>query len=140
MLAPLRSLARMFTRRAEFEQSMGDEMRFHMDAYADDLIRSGLSPGEARRRARIEFGPQGTLQEDCREARGVRIADELRQDVRYAGRQLRRAPGFTAAAIISLALGIGANSAIFGLMDAVMFRSLPVRDPGTLYFLGHGSG
>lgn len=140
MLAPLRSLARMLTRRAEFEQSMSDEMRFHIQAYTDDLIRSGLAPEEAQRRAQIEFGPNGALQEECRAARGVRIVDELRQDIRYAGRQLRKSPGFTAAAILSLALGIGANSAIFGLMDAVMFRSLPVRDPGTLYFLAHGSG
>jgi len=140
MLARLRSLQRMLTRRPEFEQSMSDEMRFHVQAYADDLIKSGLAPEEAQRRARIEFGPTGLLQEECREARGVRIADELRQDIRYAGRQLRKSPGFAAAAILSLALGIGANSAIFGLMDAVMFRSLPVRVPGTLYFLGHGSG
>jgi putative ABC transport system permease protein len=140
MFDRIRSLGRMLTRRDNFERSMSDEMRFHVQAYTDDLVRAGLPQEEAARRARIEFGPHAAIEEDCREARGVRIADELRQDLRYAGRQLAKSPGFTLAAIISLALGIGANSAIFGLMDAILFRMLPVRDPSALYFLGHGTG
>jgi predicted permease len=140
MFAQLRSLARILLRRDEFERSMSDEMRFHMDAYADDLVRRGRTPDEARRRARIEFGSVATAQEESRQARGVRPFDELRQDVRYALRQLKRNPSFTAVAVLSLALGIGANTAIFGLMDAVLFRTLPVANPDALYFLGHGSG
>ena len=140
MFARLRSLARMLTRRDDFERSMSNEMRFHVQAYTDDLVRAGMKPEEAARRARIEFGPHAALEEDCREARGVRIADELRQDLRYTGRQLAKSPGFALAAIVSLALGIGANSAIFGLMDAILFRTLPVREPSALYFLGHGTG
>ncbi len=140
MLAQLRSFARMLFRRDDFERAMSDEMRFHMDAYAADLVRAGVAPEDARRRARVEFGPATSLQDECREARGARLVDELRQDLRYVSRQLRRAPGFTMAAVLSLALGIGANSAIFGLMDAVLFRTLPVASPGELYFLGHGSG
>ena len=140
MFARIRSLARMLTRRADFERSMSSEMHFHIQAYADDLVRAGMKPEEAARRARIEFGPHAALEEDCREARGVRIADELRQDLRYAGRQLAKSPGFAVAAIISLALGIGANSAIFGLMDAILFRTLAVHDPSALYFLAHGTG
>jgi predicted permease len=130
----------MLLGRDAFERSMSDEMRFHMEAYTDDLVHAGLTPDEARRRARIEFGSAPAAQEDCREARGVRVFDELRQDLRYGLRQLARSPGFAAAAVLSLALGIGANSAIFGLMDAVLLRTIPVVDPTALYFLGHGAG
>jgi len=140
MFARIRSLARMLRRRDDFERSMSDEMRFHIRAYTDDLVRAGMMPEQAQRKARMEFGPQAALQEDCREARGIRVADELRQDLRYAARQLKKSPGFAIAAIVSLALGIGANGAIFGLMDAILFRTLPVADPASLYFLGHGAG
>ena len=140
MLARIRSLARMVFRRDDFESYMNDEMRFHIEAYTDDLVRSGMSPEDARRQARVQFGSPAALQEDCREARGIRVVDELRQDLRYAGRQFRKSPGFALAAIVSLALGIGANSAIFGLMDAIIFRTLPVADPAGLYFLGHTTG
>jgi predicted permease len=119
---------------------MSAEMRFHMDAYADDLVRAGLTPDDARRRARIEFGSAASAEEECREARGVRVIDELRQDVRYALRQLTRSPGFMAAAVLSLALGIGANTAIFGLIDAVLLRTIPIANPSALYYLGHGEG
>jgi predicted permease len=140
VLAQLRSAARALFRRAEFERSMADEMHFHIEAYAADLLRAGLAPDEAQRQARIAFGPVGALQEDCRQARGARAVDELRQDLRYAARQLVRSPGFTAAAVLSLALGIGANSAIFSLIDAVLYRTLPVSNPDRLFFLAHGSG
>jgi predicted permease len=130
----------MIVGRAAFERSMAAEMRHHMEAYADDLVRRGLTVDEARRRARVEFGSAAEAQEACREARGIRVFDELRQDLRYASRQLARSPGFAAAAVLSLALGIGANSAIFGLMDAVLFRTVPVANPGELYFLAHGEG
>src|SRR5687768_7467864 len=118
---------------------MADEMRFHMSAYARDLERTGVSRDEAERRARLEFGAVEALREECREAQGLHPFDELRQDVRYALRQLVRAPGFSVAIVLSLALGIGANTAIFSLMDAVMFRMLPVADPQSLYYLAHRS-
>jgi predicted permease len=140
VLPQLRSLLGMVLRRDDFERSMSDEMRFHMEAYADDLVQRGFTRDEARRRARIEFGSLAAAQEESREARGIRPFDEMRQDLRYALRQLKRNPSFTAVAVLSLALGIGANTAIFGLMDAVLFRTLPVANPGALYFLGHGSG
>ena len=139
MIARIRSFLRMLVGRREFERSMNDEMRFHIEAYADDLVRSGMTREAATRLARVGFGPQAALEEDCRSSRGVRLTDEFRQDIRYAFRQLRRSPVFALAAIVSLALGIGANIAIFGLMDAVLFRMLPVEDPSSLYFLGHGS-
>jgi predicted permease len=140
VLRRLRSFIDVLFRRGRFEREMSDEMKFHMDAYADDLARSGLPRVEAVRRARMEFGAVETAMEDCRQARGVQHWDELRQDLRYATRQMARAPVFTAAAIASLGLGIGANTAIFSLMDAVLLRMLPLENPQDLYYLGHGAG
>ena len=140
MLARLRKFLDAARHRRRFEDEMADEMRFHMDAYAADLERQGISPADARRRARLEFGGTESLKEDCRQSRGLRFLDELRQDLHYGARQMARSPGFTAAAVCSLALGIGANTAIFSLMDAVLLRALPVSDPGRLFFLAHGRG
>ena len=119
---------------------MRDEIRFHIDARADDLEREGLSRAEAMRRARIEFGTVDAIKDDCRQSRGVRWLDETTNDLRYALRLMAKAPGFTAAAVLSLALGIGANTAIFSLMDAVLLRTIPVESPQDLYFIGHGKG
>ena len=114
---------------------MRDEVRFHIEARAEDLAREGLSPAEAMRQARMEFGTVDAIKDDCRQSRGVRWLDELSNDVRYAVRLMAKTPGFTAAAVLSLALGIGANTAIFSLMDAVILRTLPVTDPQDLVFL-----
>ena len=84
---------------------MHDEFRFHIDSYAADLVRKGLSPEEARRRALVEFGGVEAWKIDGREALGLRLFDELRGDLRYTWRQLRRSPGFASIAILSIALG-----------------------------------
>ena len=92
------------------------------------------------RRARVEFGGVESVKEDCRQARGLRLADELRQDLRYGVRTMAKAPVVTVAVIVSLALGIGANTALFGFIDAVFLRTLPVRSPHELFYMAHHSG
>jgi len=140
MLNRLRSLAAAAFRRRAFEDAMAEEVRFHLDAFADDLVAAGATRSEAERRARLEFGGSERVKEECRQARGLRLLDEIRQDARYAVRAMSKAPGFTAAAVISIALGIGANTAIFSLMDAVLLRSVAVADPQQLFFVAHDPG
>lgn len=140
MLARLRSLARVLTGRRQFEDTMSDELRFHIEQYAADLVRSGVPEQEAMRRARMELGGVDTVKQRCRESRGLRPFDEVRQDLRYALRRMQQTPMFTGAVVLSLGLGIGANTAIFSLMDAVLFRTLAIADPEALYFLAHGGG
>jgi predicted permease len=133
----LRLILRGLFNRDRFEREMAAEMSFHMKAFADDLERGGMTREDAERRARVEFGGVDAAQEDCRQARGLQAYDELRQDLRYAVRQMIKSPGFTVAAIVSLSLGIGANTAIFSLMDAALYRIVPIANPEELYFLGH---
>jgi predicted permease len=140
MWARLRSLTAMLLRRDRFEREMRDEVWFHIEARAEDLARTGLSPDVALRQARLEFGTIDAIKDDCRQSRGVRWFDEISNDLRYALRLMARTPGFTAAAALSLALGIGANTAIFSLMDAVLHRTLPVASPDELVFFAHGTG
>ena len=111
---------------------MDNELHFHLERYTEDLIRQGVSSKEARRRARVEFGAIEARKEECREALGLRLLDELRADLCYAIRMMRKSPAFTAVAILSLALGIGANTAIFQLLDALRLRTLPVKNPQEL--------
>jgi predicted permease len=119
-------------RRDRFEDAMAEEMRFHVERYTEDLVLSGLPPAEAARRARQEFGSLDNVKEDCREARGLRPFDELRQDLRYAARLLRKTPGFTATALTTLALCLGANLTLFAVVDAVLLRPLPFPDADRL--------
>jgi predicted permease len=123
---------RALFRRQEVESELDDELRFHFEQQVEKYVSAGVKREEAVRRARSAFGGTEQVKEECRDARGVDFLESLLQDIRYALRILGRTPVVTAIAILSLALGIGANTAIFSLIDSVMLRLLPVQKPEEL--------
>jgi putative ABC transport system permease protein len=132
MLSDLLYRLRALLRRNAVESELDDELRLHVEKEAAKYERSGLTPDEARRRARLALGGVEQVKEDCRDVRGTRWIEDLAQDLRYGIRQLRFNLGFAAVAICSLALGVGANTAIFQLVNAVRLRPLPVERPWEL--------
>ena len=132
MKSQLRSYLNSLLHRDSVESAIDAELRTHIELRAEDLQRTGLTPAEALRRARIEFGSVEAHKADIRSSLGLRLLDELRADLRYAVRMLRRSPGFTAVAVASLALGIGANTIIFTLAKGILLDRLAVPQPNQL--------
>jgi len=126
---------RLFAGR-RMDRDLDRELRFHFEQQVADKMRHGMSEQQARRETRLEFGGMEQVKEDCRESRGTMWVSSVLQDSRYALRQLRKSPAFTVTAVVTLALGIGANTAIFTLVQQILLRSLPVTRPSQLIRVG----
>jgi len=123
---------RALFRRKSVEAELDEELRAHLEHQEHRYVQSGLPLEEAKRRARLEFGGLDQVKEECRDARGVNLIETTLQDIRYGLRKLARSPGFTAVAVATLALGIGANTLIFSVVNAAILHPLPFRDAGRL--------
>ncbi|HEX4322329.1 MAG TPA: ABC transporter permease [Acidobacteriaceae bacterium] len=131
---------RMAFRRSQLNRDLEEEMRLHLDLRQQQQIDSGLAPAAARHAAHIKFGNTARIKEKSLMAWGSEAIESFISDAVYGARALLRSPALTLVALLSLALGIGANTAIFSLLNAVLLRSLPVKDPGQLVLLGTGNG
>jgi len=132
VLSDLLFRLRALFRRKSVETELDEELRAHFEHHVEKYVQSGLAVEEARRRARLEFGGLDQVKEECRDARGVNLIETTLQDIRYGLRKLAGSPGFTAVAVATLALGIGANTLIFSVVNAAILHPLPFRDAGRL--------
>ncbi len=135
VLSKLKRRLRALFRKAEMERELDDELRFHLEKETQQNLARGMSPDEARLAALRSFGGVDQVKEKSRDVRGVRFIEELLQDIRYSLRVLLRKPAFTLTVIITLTLGIGANTAIFSVVNAVLLRELPLKSPDEVMWI-----
>jgi hypothetical protein len=132
MLSDLLLRLRALFKPTAVDRELDEELRFHIDRQIESYKRAGLDDAEATRRARLEFGGVDAIKEECRDALGVRLLDDVWRDVRLAIRSLVATPMVSTVAVLSLALAIGANTAIFSIVNSLLLRDLPVYEPGRL--------
>jgi predicted permease len=130
----LHRLRALFARNA-VEHEIDEELRFHVDRQIETYVKAGMNRDDAQRRVQLEFGGLDQVKEEYRDALGVRLLDDLWRDVRYAVRTLRRSPIFAATAVISIALGVGANTIVFSVVNALVLKPLPISDPARVVFV-----
>ena len=139
ILTSIRSLYTRVFHRSEVDGDIDEELQSHIEHRADDLERSGLSRAEAERRARVEFGGYVKFKEEGHAALGDNFFETFWQDVRFSCRKLRQSPGFVVAAVLTLAMAIGANAVVFGMLNALFLRPLSVPQPESLYAIERGA-